>query len=318
MHRSKRPRGGSEFLALLRLQLGMLRDVGMRRALRFNFEMLRALMAGRRVLKGDYYRLISEADLYGLELSRRVFVYGSGYSLNAIGPDEWRHMSHDTTIGFNHFVRQEWIPVDFHLVRGWGVGAELATLKDLVTDFGSAVAQNPRYRDTVFVCQDDYTALFAHRLIGDRGLPRGVRVFPYRTNRTSRVPSSTLAEGLVHATGTLCDAINFVSCLGFEEIVLVGVDLYDSRYFWVDSNKTIATDYSTGELVVCDTSYRGQSVDDPHSTVANGIVEMMATWTEHLRARRIELVVYNPRSLLAEVMPIFDRGCWQDGQHKIV
>ena len=312
MRGSELAQGAAETLAFLRLQRAMLLDLGLRRALRLNLEMLRLRVRSRRVLRDDYYRLISEGDVRALTSSPRAFVFGSGHSLNELTGDDWRHMSDHTTIGFNAFIYQDWVAVDFHLVRGWGVGAELATLEDLVRGYGSQVARNRRYSDTVFVCQDDHTALFAHALLGYRGLPRGARVFPYYTNRASQLPSGAMSEGLVHATGTLCDAVNFASCLGFKEIVLVGVDLYDSRYFWVDGDKTVATDYATGELVVGETSYRGQRVADPHSTVTNGIVELMGTWYQHLRGAGTELFVHNRRSLLADVMPIYDPGVSPD------
>ena len=40
-------------------------------------------------------------------------------------------------------------------------------------------------------------------------------------------------EGLRHVGGTLSDAVNAAACLGWTHIVLAGVDLYDSRYFWL-------------------------------------------------------------------------------------
>ena len=306
MRRSERPRRAADLLVPLRYQWATLRDLGLNQALGLNLEMVRARAASRSVLRDGYYRLMSERDLRTERSLERAFVYGSGYSLNELTSDEWRRMSDHTTIGFNQFIYQEWVNVDFHLVRGWGLGSSPRSLRKVVDEFGSQVALNPRYSETVFVYQDDYSAMFAHRLLGFRGLPQGARIFPYHTNRTSQLPSRAMSEGLVHATSVLCDAVNFASCMGFKEIVLVGVDLYDSRYFWIDREKTVATDDATGELVVGETSFRGQRVDEPHSTVANGIVGLMANWYEQLGNEGIKLVVYNHRSLLADVMPVYD------------
>jgi hypothetical protein len=240
-----------------------------------------------------------------LRRSNTAFVFGSGYSLNAITPDEWAHLATGTTIGFNAFVHQRWIDVAFHVVRGWAVEARVEALGAAVGDFAALVNGNPRYRDAVFVYQDDYTALFPHRLLADRGLAPGARIFPYRTNRAQAVPTHRFDDGLVHAISTLCDAVNLAVCLGTRAIVLVGVDLYDSRYFWVDPSKTVATDLDTGKTVVGDTSYRGQRASERHSTAASGMVPLMAQWHQHLHGRGIELSVYNPQSLLASVMPVY-------------
>ncbi len=282
----------------------MLRGSGIRGALRLNREMIGALAATRAALDG-YYRRIPETELRALKFSERAFVCGSGYSLNEITPEEWQHISEDVTVGFNAFVYQEWVKVNFHVIRGWGEGADPSTLSRLVEDFGSLVARNPYYRDTVFVCQDEYTAMFARRLLSNRGLPKRARIFPYHTNRTSLMPGRLFSGGLVHGTGTLCDAINFASCMGYSEIVLVGVDLYDSRYFWIEPDKTFAVDEGTGERLIEDTTDRGQRFDEPHSTATSGVVSLMANWHEHLKAHGIRLLVYNPKSLLADVMPIY-------------
>ena len=285
----------------------MLRGSGVRGALQLNREMLSALMASRSALD-DYYQRISETELRALKLSEKAFVFGSGYSLNEITPEEWQHISEGATIGFNAFVYQKWTEVNFHVIRGWGEGADPATLSSLVEDFEALVAGNPYYRDTVFVCQDEYTAMFARRLLSKRGLPKDARIFPYHTNQRSLMPGQLFSGGLVHGTGTLCDAINFASCMGYSEIVLVGVDLYDSRYFWIEPAKTFAVDEGTGERIIRDTTDRGQRFDEPHSTATSGVVNLMSEWRQHLEKDGIALSVYNPKSLLATVMPVYNRG----------
>jgi hypothetical protein len=292
-------------LSAARLQYSFARHVGVARTWRMNVEMRRARAACRRAVEAGRYRRMSELDVRALKRSNTAFVFGSGYSLNDIAADEWRHMATGTTIGFNAFVRQRWIDVAFHVVRGWAVDARVEALGAAAEDFASLVRDNPRYRDTVFVYQDDYTALFPHRLLGDGGLPPNTKVFPYRTNRTTDLPTSDFSDGLVHAISTLCDAVNFAVCLGVRTIVLVGVDLYDSRYFWVDPGKTVATDLESGKTIVQETSYRGQHASDRHNTATSGIVPLMARWREHLERQDVRLLVYNSRSLLASVMPVY-------------
>ncbi len=58
--------------------------------------------------------------------------------------------------------------------------------------------------------------------------------------------------------GTLVDAVNVAYCLGWKEIVLVGIDLYDSRYYWLPPDKTLTYDPVDNRVVVGDVnSMRG-------------------------------------------------------------
>lgn len=295
----------SDFVNALRFQRSMLRHYGVRESSRLNRLMLSARAACRRTVREGYYRWLSETELRALKSSSRAFVFGSGYSLNDLSAQEWRDIAAHNTIGFNAFVHQHWVRVDFHLVRSWGEGSDMAALPGVVDEFAELVAANPLYQDTVFVCQDDYAAVFPHSLIARHALRRDARIFPYTTNRTQPLPTRSFAEGLVHGTGTLCDAVNFAVCAGFEEIVLAGVDLYDTRYFWLEPDKTYFIDPATGMRVVQDTSDRGQRFDEPHSTATNGIVPVMDQWYRDLRERGVHLSVYNPKSLLSSVMPVF-------------
>ena len=45
------------------------------------------------------------------------------------------------------------------------------------------------------------------------------------------------------------DTVNVAYCLGWKHIVLVGVDLYDSRYFYLPQDSTPAIDERSGVLV---------------------------------------------------------------------
>ena len=69
--------------------------------------------AGRRA-----YRELSESDLRASKKSDTVFIFGSGYSLNELEDGDWRHFARHDVFGFNNFVYEKWIPIDFHLLRG--------------------------------------------------------------------------------------------------------------------------------------------------------------------------------------------------------
>lgn len=290
-----------------RLHYNFLRTYGAKTTYKLNRQMHRTKSRFDKELLGTYEKT-SIQSLAKEKRSNRAFVFGSGYSLHDISVEEWSDISDHVTIGFNGFVFQKWIPTDFHVIRGWAEGAGPATDWEAVTEsFSELVIDNPHYQKTKFIVQHDLTALFAHELIQRNKLPGGAQILPYKTNRVDSLPTRDFSRGLVHANGTLCDAIHFAFCLGCTEIVLVGVDLYDSRYFWIEPTQTFFVNPETGEREIKEYTDRGSRYDETHSTAINGIIETMATWNEEFKSHGAELFVYNPRSLLASKLKVFDR-----------
>jgi hypothetical protein len=256
-----------------------------------------------------HYRTLSSRALRALRKSERVFVFGSGYSLNEISAREWAEICRHDTIGFNAFVQQHWVPVGFHLVRGWGEGANIAyNWRKEIGELARLIKGNPLYSKTVFLMQDEHFGQASRVLLAEKMLPEGTQVGCYWTAAAGALPTRRIEEGLRHLSGTLSDAVNLAFCLGWREIVLVGVDLYDTRYFWLKPDETFCTDYRTGERHVAAVSDRGQRFDQPHSTACNGVVEEMRVWGDFMRSQGVVLSVYNPRSLLAEVLPVYERS----------
>jgi hypothetical protein len=142
--------------------------------------------------------------------------------------------------------------------------------------------------------QEGWFAISGNRLIGRRLLRPGARVFRFR--RTGRgvyaPPSRTFASGLVHGFNSSISTTNFAVVMGWRRIVICGVDLYDKGYFWLDDGETRS--YEKPGIVA-----------RSRFTSADQIVETLGRWRELLAAEGVELVVHNPRSLLADVMPVF-------------
>jgi hypothetical protein len=102
--------------------------------------------------------------------------------------------------------------------------------------------------------------------------------------------------------------------MGWKEIVLVGVDLYDSRYFFLDPDKTLAVDVERATTVPAErNSMHGQRYDSEHNTARSGVVRLMAEWREALEPVGVQLTVYNPRSLLADVLPLYMPPAFEQG-----
>jgi hypothetical protein len=145
-----------------------------------------------------------------------------------------------------------------------------------------------------------------NRLVGFGLWNKSYTIGHYLPDKLGRFPHRKIESGIVHGKSTLCSAISLAVALQYDEIVLVGVDLYDSRYFWLEPDKTLGWSDAEKKLVVSDTTVRGAAVGSVHNTVNNGIVSYLGEWNSYIeRHYGARLSVYNPKSLLVATLPLF-------------
>ena len=65
---------------------------------------------------------------------------------------------------------------------------------------------------------------------------------------------------------------------------------------------------AAGMLVVAEMNTRGIRFDGKHNAVNNGIVEAVAGWREFLERDKVTMSLYNPRSLLRDVLPLYSKS----------
>jgi hypothetical protein len=245
-----------------------------------------------------HYELLDEGALRERRRSDTVFVFGSGASLNEISESEWDAMAKHDTFGFNWFVQQQFVRCDFHLIRGIpDTDFDRRVWKPQLEQYFSLIRSNPRFDRTVFCIQTGFRATNGNRAMGLRLLPEGRAVFLWRTNTRRRELGRTFADGLTHAHSTLTEAVNLAVLAGWRRIVLVGVDLYDRNYFWLDPGQTRSVD-----------TRRSATADDPHVQAATGLIDQLGAWAAELASAGVRLEVYNPRSLLARALPVHTAG----------
>jgi hypothetical protein len=244
----------------------------------------------------NYYTYLDSSELRRTKSSETLFVFGSGSSLNEITPEEWQQIAAADTLGFNQFIRQDFLDLRYYLVREiGGIDHSKTAISNRAYDEFREALRSRRLAETVFLLQGDLLADVSievqHRFL----LPEGCRIWLYRTlsRKTTVLPSASLDDGLVHAGSTLADAVSFGYAMGYSSIVLVGIDLYDRRYFWLRADETRREDLA-----------RDASHTDMHNT-AKPILSLMKSWAVFLQHRGVSLTVYNRRSLLAEVMNIY-------------
>ncbi len=253
-------------------------------------------------------RMIDEAAIRSARRSQTIYIFGSGYSLNDLSDDDWRQIERHDTMGFSYFSLQNYIRADFHLIRELGLtshdnGERKDIWRELYGKYARVLRENPHYAGTTYVVQSGWTAYAGNRFVGLGYLPAGARLFRYQNGlRGFHPPANTFAEGLTHGPATVTDCVNFASVVGWRRIVLCGIDLYDRRYFWNGSSGKHfqlpgITDRGGGE-------YAGEGqIESAHRTSVP-MRRWAAEWRAHYAAAGISLEILNPKSLLAETLPV--------------
>jgi hypothetical protein len=249
----------------------------------------------RSVYNRRAYEYVDADDLIARRRSDTVFILGSGGSLNEMDAAAWSYIERHDTFGFNWWVHQRFVRTDFHLIRGIpDTDADPSVWKPQVAEYFRVLRANPLFSDTVFLVQSGFRAINGNRAIGYRLLPERNPVFLWRSSIRVGPPSRTFRAGLVHGQSTIQECINAAYLLGWSRIVLVGVDLYDRRYFWLPTDTTRSVDV-----------LRGASVSDPHAQGSGALVETLGRWREWLAREGCDLLVWNPKSLLTRTLPVY-------------
>jgi hypothetical protein len=249
-----------------------------------------------RVLRPDHWATEQSFD----EMARSaetLFVMGSGASVNEITDEQWQHIEDvGDVMSFNYFFRGEFVPVDYHLAREveappapWNMS--MLTRHRKFREYFGGLTSNPCYDScTFFILQQPVR----WRDRASASMIWGIYIWKYLAGRditffqngTGDLPREHI-DDISHVGGTLTDAINIGYLMGYDEIVLVGVDLYNRKYFWFDSEDEVR---ETDEE-------RGADADDEHRT-APTMVRVMDEWQTFLAEHGVTLSVENGNSLL--------------------
>ena len=230
--------------------------------------------------------------------SDTVFIFGSGWSINNIKKDEWNNFNNHNTISFNWFIYQSFIEIDFHLIREtFAYVTNIAKLREVTKHYCDILSQNRLYDNSTLFVQSGIAASSGNIILGEQMLPKRFKICRFYTKSRGiyEEPSTNYKDGLVHGPGTLIDSINFAILGDWKKIVLVGVDLYNPSYFWLNKGNSGHTKTPDPNK-----SYK-------HSTVKNGIIEFINKWNKKIKKKKKEIYIYNPDSLLSDKLTIYSK-----------
>ena len=254
-------------------------------------------------INNDYEHLTS-LELLKYKKSEKIFILGSGFSINDLTEDEIKHIEKFDTFAFNGFLEHfHKLRIDFFLAREFlGFNNDI-TSQDMkengMYDFYFSDKSNKvKYaQDTVFLLQHELAAYSVNSILAQKMIKKGRKIFTFKNHflRKFYYPTKSLKK-LVHYSGSISDVVHASYALGYKEIVLVGVDLYDRNHFWLPKDETSLIDKD-----------RGYKAQDIHNT-ATPTIKMFDKWNKFFKEEGVVLSVYNPRSLLKDIMPIYEKG----------
>ena len=195
--------------------------------------------------------------------------------------------------------------MSFHLIRGWTEG--FANIKAGIKGFkeiNELISYNKLYKNTVFIIQNEIFATIGNTFINKKEFGNYKKIYPYKTEKKP-FPNILHPHRFCHHNSTLFDALSFAYIMKWKKIVLVGVDLYDTRYFFGRVTKhytqIIKQEFKNLQNILIET--RGLIRTTAHTT--NFFLEKIELWKIKFEEEGLNLYVYNPKSLLRKVLPIY-------------
>ena len=199
-------------------------------------------------MRENQLRSLDQLDINRFKRSERVFILGSGASVNDLTDQNLNHIRNCNSIGFNSWVAHPLVP-DIYFVEPPIVSLQI--WKDWTTLYEY---KKDQYGKIPFVVNFKE---WQHHLdkfpMSDLPLASRINLYHYapfdlRLNNPILISlvlwywglcksSKRSMDDLIHQRATLATLIMFSLFAGFKEIVLVGVDLNDTAYFFETTDK---------------------------------------------------------------------------------
>lgn len=254
---------------------------------------------------GDRYRRRSDT----------VFILGSGASIGDMTPEDFAEIAKHDSIAFNFWAVHSFVP-SIYFIEGISPRPRYECFLELMRKRAAA------YRDTPLVVEWKLWSARGNRIAD---LPPDIRhnavynvpwYMPVSSARQARTRLgawlrryATRGErlsNLVHHRATISTLIMFAWAMGWRRIVLCGVDLNDTRYFWEVRPEAYEEPFppnvETGSIHMTVDPSRTQKV---YALAIDDWIRLLEQ--DVLRPDGVDLLVANPRSRLAEFLPVWDR-----------
>ncbi len=237
-------------------------------------------------------RVLSKEEFLAEKKSDTLVIYGSGSSINQLADSEKSELSKFDSVGFNWFLKSK-IPTTFYLVREQSNRPSRIAPGETREDLFSAMSSPPYDRSCLIILKFRQKDSFPYYDNLHKFSGKGIVTNDRKKKGVGDFPSFDLYEdACVHGKCTMINVLHLAWYLKYVRILFVGVDLYDSRYFWLREGKTRAT-----------VSKKKNTYKSRHAITK---MTVMAVRTFKKRYPGIKMFTYNPKSVLRKSIPIWE------------
>ena len=243
---------------------------------------------------------LEKSEFVKIKNSDTIVIYGCGYSINDLTKEEKIKLSKFDSIGFNFFCFSL-IPTTYYVVREQSNTPKRQSKEENESVFYDYI--NKHYKKSCLIIHDIST----HSLSAiNYSAPDKLNKFRCNYIIVNDIKlngnysgvdrwknTCIMTDGVIHGKCTLNNACHIVVNLGYKNIIFVGVDLYDSRYFWLNSDET--------RFTLRDKKLTYQSEHPTSKNVLSMVSEIIRNYPE------IKISVYDKKSLLSSVVPIWGK-----------
>ena len=234
--------------------------------------------------------------------SKTIVVYGSGYSINKLNSKDKKILSSFDSISFNWFCKSN-IPTTYYIVREQCSTKKRISKGETLDIFYKSL--NARHKKSCSIVHrftyDKKYKLYDHSKNLKRIKGSGIVVDDiYKlSNVIKKNPKAIIRKftedifehGVQHGLCTLYSVMHIVTFCGYKKIVFAGIDLNDSRYFWLKKDEPRYT-------LVKD----NKGVTDKHK-VRYTTMKLLSLYQKVFPKKK--LCVYNKASALTKIMGQF-------------
>lgn len=257
-----------------------------------------------------------------LKQSDTLYIFGSGSSINQLSDADLSIIRDSHSIGINHFFAFDFRPTyyffEFPRERSdaeWSVGSRKY---DFCEVLNTAVK---RYSDTIFierVTTANTTSVWKRRNKINPTVRRKIKMLPtvavWGSDKRSvqnffssfnRHKLDSKLGTIFQARASVVAAISFGRMMDYQNIVLCGVDLNSTEYFWEDGQFQRVSEFGVPTQSGQDSNAIHSTMDpNVNSITAYAYIELINDFC--LKPKGIGLYVASASSALYPMLPVWD------------
>lgn len=215
--------------------------------LKLMHEFNRAIKVNRAIRQYNLKR-ISELIIQNYKSSDTLFIMGSGSSINKITEEQWDEINENDSMGINFWLIHDFVPTYYMFELSSKLERE-SVLIDLLNKKSSD------YKNTLFIIRqiDQIFKKTKKKELDFYSLPESIRnniFIPYEFDIPSinkdnleksiqlinKCKINTVKNLLLSKRASLSEAICFGFKMGYKKIILCGVDLNNTKYFYEENS----------------------------------------------------------------------------------